>query len=84
MFDSAAIPRPHPRQRSQGANLPAVDGNGPSHQTYLTARPVRLDEAVPLFVNAEGNRLSRFGLRHIIAHRVAEAAKCARRSLPGK
>jgi len=28
-----------------------------------------------LFVNAEGNRLSRFGLRHIITHRVAEAAK---------
>ena len=44
-------------------------------KTYLAARPVRLDEAVPLFVNAEGNRLSRFGLRHIIAHRVAEAAK---------
>jgi len=44
-------------------------------KTYLTARPVRLDEAVPLFVNAEGNRLSRFGLRHIISHRVAEAAK---------
>jgi len=43
-------------------------------KTYLAARPVRLDEAVPLFVNAEGNRLSRFGLRHIIAHRVAEAA----------
>ena len=44
-------------------------------KSYLAARPVRLDEAVPLFVNAEGNRLSRFGLRHIIAHRVAEAAK---------
>jgi len=43
-------------------------------KSYLAARPVRLDEAVPLFVNAEGNRLSRFGLRHIIAHRVAEAA----------
>ena len=44
-------------------------------KTYLVARAVRLDEAVPLFVNAEGNRLTRFGLRHIIAHRVAEAAK---------
>lgn len=43
-------------------------------KTYLAARSVRLDEAVPLFVNTEGNRLSRFGLRHIIAHRVAEAA----------
>lgn len=44
-------------------------------KTYLAARDVRMDEALPLFVNAEGNRLSRFGLRHIIAHRVAEAAK---------
>jgi len=44
-------------------------------KTQLAGRSVRLDEAVPLFVNAEGNRLSRFGLRHIIAHRVAEAAK---------
>ena len=30
---------------------------------------------MPLFVNDEGNRLSRFGLRYIVAHRVAEAAK---------
>jgi site-specific recombinase XerD len=44
-------------------------------KTYLERRSVRLDEAVPLFVNAEGHRLSRFGLRHIISHRVAEAAK---------
>jgi site-specific recombinase XerD len=36
---------------------------------------VRLTDAVALFVNVEGNRLSRFGLRYIIAHRVAEAAK---------
>jgi site-specific recombinase XerD len=42
---------------------------------YLAARSVHLDEAAPLFVNREGNRLSRFGLRHIITHRVAEAAK---------
>jgi len=44
-------------------------------KTYLAVRAVRLDEAVPLFVNAKGNRLTRFGLRHIITHRVAEAAK---------
>lgn len=43
-------------------------------KTYLAARTVRMDEAVPLFVNAQGNRLTRFGLRHIIAHRVAKAA----------
>lgn len=42
---------------------------------YLDYRKVRSDELVPLFVNAQGNRLSRFGLRHIIAHRVGEAAK---------
>lgn len=42
---------------------------------YLSFRGVQCDEAVPLFVNALGHRLSRFGLRHIITHRVAEAAK---------
>ena len=42
---------------------------------YLETRSVRFIAAVPLFVNVEGNRLSRFGLRYIIAHRVAEAAK---------
>jgi integrase/recombinase XerC len=42
---------------------------------YLETRSVRFIDAVPLFVNVEGNRLSRFGLRYIIAHRVAEAAK---------
>lgn len=44
-------------------------------KTSLAARRVRLDEAVPLFVNVDGNRLTRFGLRYIVAHRVAEAAK---------
>jgi integrase/recombinase XerC len=44
-------------------------------KAYLESRSVRLDENAPLFVNARGQRLSRFGLRHIIAHRVAEAAK---------
>ena len=42
---------------------------------YLERRSVRFTDAVPLFVNVEGNRLSRFGLRYIIAHRVAEAAE---------
>ena len=46
-----------------------------SVKAYLAERGVRIDEAAPLFVNAEGNRLSRFGLRHIITHRVVEAAK---------
>ena len=44
-------------------------------KSYLAARSVHLDQVVPLFVNRDGNRLSRFGLRHIITHRVAEAAK---------
>jgi site-specific recombinase XerD len=45
-----------------------------SIKAYLETRSVRLDEAVPLFVNAEGNRLTRFGIRYIIGHRVADAA----------
>lgn len=44
-------------------------------RTYLEWRAVRCDEAVPLFVNAQGTRLTRFGLRHIVAHRIAEAIK---------
>jgi len=42
---------------------------------YLENRSVRLTEKAPLFVNSKGQRLSRFGLRYIIGHRVAEAAK---------
>jgi len=42
---------------------------------YLEVRSVRLTDPVPLFVNAGGSRLTRFGLRYIIAHRVAEATK---------
>lgn len=42
---------------------------------YLASRSISFDQAVPLFVNTNGNRLTRFGLRYIIANRVAEAAK---------
>jgi site-specific recombinase XerD len=42
---------------------------------YLERRSVRLDDTEPLFVNDEDNRLTRFGVRYIVAHRVAEAAK---------
>jgi len=42
---------------------------------YLESRSVSFDETVPLFVNTYGSRLSRFGLRYIVANRVAEAAK---------
>src|ERR1700722_766651 len=42
-------------------------------KAYLEKRGVRLDDATPLLVNREGNRLTRFGVRYIIAERVAEA-----------
>lgn len=44
-------------------------------KTYLGKRGVRLNEAAPLFVNHDGNRLTRFGLRHIISRRVERATK---------
>jgi integrase/recombinase XerC len=43
-------------------------------KAYLERRAVALSDAVPLFVNGDGNRLTRFGVRYIVAHRVAEAA----------
>ena len=43
-------------------------------KSYLGKRGVRLDDVTPLFVNREGNRLTRFGVRYIIAHRVSVAA----------
>ena len=43
-------------------------------KAYLEKRGARLDDATPLFVNREGNRLTRFGVRYIIARRVADAA----------
>lgn len=46
-----------------------------SIKAYLERRSVRLDDSLPLLVNGENNRLTRFGVRYIVAHRVAEAAK---------
>lgn len=42
---------------------------------YLEKRGARLTDATPLFVNREGHRLTRFGVRYIVAHRVAHAGK---------
>ena len=44
-------------------------------KNYLERRGIPLLEAVPLFVNNDGNRLTRFGVRYIINHRVSEAAR---------
>jgi site-specific recombinase XerD len=44
-------------------------------KAYLEDRSVRFTDTVPLFVNAKGQRLSRFGLRYIVGHRVAQAAR---------
>lgn len=41
---------------------------------YLQARAVRFTDAVPLFLNTDGNRLTRFGIRYIVARRVSDAA----------
>jgi site-specific recombinase XerD len=42
---------------------------------YLASRSVEFTAAVPLFINVYGDRLTRFGIRYIVAHRVSEAAK---------
>jgi len=44
-------------------------------QTAIKERAQTQDPLEPLFINAEGNRLTRFGVRYIVSHRVAEAAK---------
>lgn len=41
---------------------------------YLRARSERPDATAPLFVGAGGNRLTRFGVRYIVARRIAQAA----------
>ena len=43
-------------------------------RAMLKDRNVRLEDDVPLFLNAAGRRLTRFGLRHIVQTRVAAAS----------
>jgi site-specific recombinase XerD len=44
-------------------------------QRYLKERSARPADTGPLFLNRHGNRLTRFGIRYIVSHRVAAAAK---------
>lgn len=44
-------------------------------KAYLEKRGARLDAATPLFTNRDGDRFTRFGIRHIIARRVSAAAE---------
>lgn len=46
-----------------------------SVKSYLQTRAVRFTDAVPLFLNTDGNRLTRYGVRYIVSHRVNQAAQ---------
>lgn len=42
---------------------------------YLDTRSTLHPDTIPLFLNTDGRRLTRFGVRYIVAHRIADAAK---------
>jgi site-specific recombinase XerC len=44
-------------------------------KSYLQDRSTKPTGNTPLFLNAKGGRLTRFGLRYIVAHRVSGAGK---------
>jgi site-specific recombinase XerD len=46
-----------------------------SVKSYLQTRAVRFTDAVPLFLNTDGNRLTRYGVRYIVGHRISQAAQ---------
>ncbi len=46
-----------------------------SVKSYLQTRAVRFTDAVPLFLNTDGNRLTRYGVRYIVSHRISQAAQ---------
>lgn len=53
-------------------------------RAYMEDRKLNPGDRAPLFVNAKGDRLSRFGLRHIITRRVAAATKSCQTLLTRK
>lgn len=46
-----------------------------SIRRYVEDRQLKLSDNAPLFINAKGDRLSRFGLRYMITQRVAKAGQ---------
>ncbi len=46
-----------------------------SVKSYLQTRSVRFTDAVPLFLNIDGLRLTRYGVRYIVTRRVSQAAR---------
>lgn len=42
---------------------------------YLERRRIGLSERMPLFLNAKGERFTRFGLRYVVTHRVTVASR---------
>jgi len=42
---------------------------------YLQTRSIKFTDAVPLFLNTDGNRLTRYGVRYIVSHRISDAAQ---------
>lgn len=44
-------------------------------KSIVSDRHLRFSDNVPLFLNTRGERLSRYGLRYIIAHRINEATE---------
>ena len=44
-------------------------------KSYLSDRSTKPTDSTPLFLNAKGGRLTRFGLRYVIGHRISDTGK---------